>query len=65
MMTGYVISALPIGLGLLLFVLNRPYMMTFFTPASNLPCGLGMIIAALLMIGIGFAIVMKIVKIEV
>src|SRR5689334_21222807 len=65
MMTGYVISGLPIGLGLMLFVLNRPYMMTLFTPASNLPCGLGMIIAALLMIGIGFAIVMKIVKIEV
>lgn len=65
MMTGYVISALPIGLGLLLFVLNRPYMMTFFSPRENLPCGLGMIIAALLMIGIGFAIVMKIVKIEV
>jgi len=65
MMTGYVISGLPIGLGLLLFLLNRSYMMTLFTPASNLPCGLGMIIAALLMIGIGFAIVMKIVKIEV
>jgi tight adherence protein B len=65
MMTGYVIAALPIGLGLLLFVLNRPYMMNFFTPKSNLPCGLGMIIAALMMIGIGFAIVMKIVKIEV
>lgn len=64
MMTGYVISFLPIGLALFLFLVNRPYMMQFFLK-ENLLCGLPMIGTALLMIGSGFAIVMKIVDIEV
>jgi len=65
MMTGYVISGLPIALGLFLFLVNRDYMMQFFTPARNLPCGVTMIVVIFLMIGIGFAIIMKIVDIEV
>lgn len=65
MMTGYVISFLPIGLGLFLFMANREYMMQLFEPRSNLPCGLGMIATVLIMIGIGFTIIMKIVDIEV
>jgi tight adherence protein B len=64
MMTGYVISFLPIGLALFLFLVNRSYMMQFFLP-ENLLCGIPMIVTALLMIGSGFAIVMKIVDIEV
>jgi Flp pilus assembly protein TadB len=64
MMTGYVISLLPIGLALFLFLVNRPYMMQMFE-SRNLLCGIIMIVTALLMIGSGFAIVMKIVDIEV
>jgi len=69
MMTGYVISLLPIGLGLFLFIVNRPYMAQFWTAPPfflGIPiCGVSMIVTALLLIGIGFAIVMKIVDIEV
>jgi tight adherence protein B len=73
MMTGYVISGLPIALGLFLYIVNRAYMGQFFmrVPGKSLLadtyflCGIGMVITALLMIGIGFAIVMKIVNIEV
>ncbi len=64
MMTGYVISFLPIGLALFLFLVNRSYMMQFFLK-ENLLCGIPMLVTALLMIGSGFAIVMKIVDIEV
>jgi tight adherence protein B len=66
--TAWVISLLPIGLALLLFVLNRDYMMTLFGPpfVFNLPiCGIIMIATALVMISVGFAIVQKIVDIEV
>ncbi|MGH2522962.1 MAG: type II secretion system F family protein [Anaerolineales bacterium] len=69
MMTGYVVSLLPIGLGLFLYLVNRPYMSLFWTAPPfifGIPiCGISMLIVAALMIGIGFAIVMKIVDIEV
>ncbi len=66
MMTGYVISFMPIGLALFLFLVNRSYMMQLFdVEKGNLVCGIIMIVTALLMIGSGFAIVMKIVDIEV
>src|SRR5579859_259550 len=66
--TAWVISLLPIGLALLLFVLNRSYMMNFFGPPMvfNLPiCGLAMLVTAMIMIVVGFAIVQKIVDIEI
>lgn len=69
MMTGYVVSLLPIGLGLFLYLVNRPYMELFWTADPHIfgipVCGVSMLVAAALMIGIGFAIVMKIVDIEV
>jgi tight adherence protein B len=71
MMTGYVISALPIGLGLLLFVINRQYMLQFFLNPETMQrdqwflCGIGALATVLIMIGVGFSIVMKIVDIEV
>jgi hypothetical protein len=40
-------------------------MLQFFTPRSNALCGIPMLILAGLMIGIGFAAIMKIVDIEV
>jgi tight adherence protein B len=65
MMTGYVISGLPIVLALFLYIINPQYMGQAIEPGPYLICGIIMIITALLMIGIGFAIVMKIVNIEV
>lgn len=66
--TAWVISLLPIGLALFLFIVNRSYMMTIFGPpiVFGLPiCGIVMIVTALTMIAVGFAIVQKIVDIEV
>ena len=66
--TAWVISLLPIGLALLLFVLNRSYMLNFFGPpvVFGLPiCGLAMLMTALIMIVTGFAITQKIVDIEI
>ncbi len=69
MMTGYVISGLPIALGLFLYLVNRPYMEQFWISPPivfGIPiCGISMLVAAVLMISIGFAIVLKIVDIEV
>ncbi len=66
--TAWVISLLPIGLALFLFIINRSYMMNFFGPpfVFGLPiCGLSMLLTALIMIVVGFAIVQKIVDIEI
>jgi tight adherence protein B len=66
--TAWIISLLPISLALFLFVVNRSYMLNFFGPpkAFGLPiCGLAMLLTALIMIVIGFAIVQKIVDIEI
>jgi tight adherence protein B len=66
--TAWVIALLPIGLALFLFLVNRSYMMNIFGPPMvfGLPiCGIIMIVAALAMIGSGFAIVQKIVDIEI
>src|SRR6266699_1083984 len=66
--TAWVISLLPIGLALLLYVLNGSYMQNFFGPpiVFGLPiCGLAMLATALIMISVGFAIVQKIVDIEI
>jgi tight adherence protein B len=59
--SGYVISFLPIGLGLLLFVMNPNYMGPMFTD----PCGIGMIAVGLVMMAAGFFAIQKIVNIEV
>jgi tight adherence protein B len=66
--TAWIISLLPIGLAIFLFVINRTYMQNMFGPpfVFGLPiCGLTMIVTALIMISVGFAIVQKIVDIEV
>jgi len=62
--TAWVISALPIVLVLLLFLVNRPYIMQFFNPETR-SCGIPLIILAGLMIVTGFAITQKIVKIDI
>jgi tight adherence protein B len=61
MISGYILTALPVALGLILYLINKTYMGRMFTE----PCGWIMIGASVLMIGIGFAIIRKIVDIEV
>jgi len=62
--TAWVISALPIVLVLILFVVNRDYIMQFFYPETR-ACGIPMLILAGIMIISGFLITQKIVKIDI
>jgi len=62
--TAWVISALPIILVLLLFLINRPYIMQFFNPETR-GCGIPIIVLAGIMVLTGFAVVQKIVKIDI
>ncbi|MBN1264537.1 MAG: type II secretion system F family protein [Anaerolineales bacterium] len=63
-MTAWVISLLPVLLVVLLFLINREYIMTFFDPGTRV-CGVVMLISAALMIVLGFAITQKIVRIDI
>ena len=60
-LSGYIISFLPIALGLLLFMMNRTYMLGMFRHS----CGLIMTGVALFGIVIGFFVMKKITAIEV
>jgi tight adherence protein B len=60
--SGYVISLLPIGLALVLFCVNKPYVSRLFT--SGWP-GWCMVVCGLLMIATGFIAIQRIVAIEV
>ena len=62
--TAWVISALPISLVGLLFIVNRPYIMNFFNPETR-SCGIPLIVLAGLMIVSGFLITQKIVDIDI
>ncbi|MGC8877976.1 MAG: type II secretion system F family protein [Anaerolineae bacterium] len=61
MISGYVISFLPIGLGLILFALNPTYMGRMFQDT----CGIAMMAVAGVMMAAGFFAIQKIVNIEV
>ncbi len=67
MATGWAITGMPFALMALLWVVNRPYIMEFFSDTNNkpVPCGLFMLVLALIMIAIGGAIIKKIVSIEI
>ncbi len=62
--TAWVISALPITLMALLFLVNRPYLMQFFNPETRM-CGIPLLILAGIMIVSGFFITQKIVDIDI
>jgi len=62
MLTGYVITGLPLAITLLLYVMNREYISRLWT--SGL-CGWVMVAAGLILISSGFVIIQKIVHIEV
>ncbi|MGC9520804.1 MAG: type II secretion system F family protein [Anaerolineae bacterium] len=59
--TGYVITALPFGLGMIIYLINPGFMDVLFTD----PCGWIMMGAAVILIVIGYIAVNKIVSIEV
>jgi tight adherence protein B len=61
MISGYILTALPIVLGLVLYLINKTYIGRMFTD----PCGWIMLGVAAVMIFIGFMIIRKIVDIEV
>jgi tight adherence protein B len=61
MISAYILTVLPLALGLFLFLVSRQYMMLMFQE----PCGWIMVITVLVMITSGFLIVRRIVDIEV
>ncbi len=61
MISGYVVSFLPIGLGLVLYAMNPEYMGAMFKET----CGLAMIGAGVISMTVGFIAIRKIVSIEV
>ena len=61
MMTRYVLTALPLGLGGILFLMNREYMLGLFTPGPTLALPIG---AAVLLV-MGYLVMGKLAKIEV
>ncbi len=67
MATGWAITGMPFALMILLWVVNRPYIMEFFTAKNNtpIPCGWMMLGLSLIMIAIGGTIIGKIVDIEI
>jgi tight adherence protein B len=62
MLTGYVITFLPIAIMLVLYVVNKPYVELLWTRGI---CGWAMLITGGILIGSGFLIIRKIVSIEV
>ncbi len=63
-MSGRILSMVPFGVFILLWFINQDYMREFFNP-ENMICGLSAIGTGVVMIGIGYAIMMKIADIEV
>ena len=61
MISGYILTGLPVILGLVLYLINKEYMGRMFQD----PCGWIMLGTAVVMITIGFLIIRKIVDIEV
>lgn len=62
--TAWVISAMPIALTALLFLVNPDYIMQFFNPETR-SCGIPLITLAALMVIIGFIATQKIVDIDI
>lgn len=62
--TAWVISALPIVLLGLLYLINRPYFMQFFNPETR-TCGIPMLVLSALMVSSGFYVTQRIVDIDI
>jgi tight adherence protein B len=65
--SGLLLSLLPVGLLLVLYVINRPYIMTIFAPKNNtpFPCGFVALGVSGLLIVVGYFVMQKIAKIDV
>jgi tight adherence protein B len=64
MMSGRVLSIMPIGVIVLMYFLNRQYMMRFFNPATRM-YGIPALIVGAFMIVVGYIVMTKIASIEV
>ena len=64
MYSGRFLAMMPLIIAAVLWLVNRPYMMQFFNPATRLP-GIAALIAAGLMIAFGYFVMMRIANIEV
>jgi tight adherence protein B len=64
MISGKFLALMPILLSLVLFLINRPYMMRFFEAQTRM-CGIPMLIFGGLMIALGYFMMIKIADIEV
>ncbi len=62
--SGRFLAMMPLIIAAVLWLVNRPYMMQFFNPATRLP-GIAALIVAALMIAAGYFVMMKIANIEV
>lgn len=62
--TAWVISALPIALVLLLYLVNRPYISQLWNPETR-GCGIPILLLAATMVVSGFLITQKMVKIDI
>jgi tight adherence protein B len=64
MYSGKLLSLMPIALMIVLWFINKDYMLEFFTP-ENLVCGVASLVTAAFLIGIGYFVMTRIAKIEV
>ena len=64
MMSGRVLAIMPVAVIILMYFLNRQYMMRFFNPATRM-YGIPALIAGAFMIVIGYVVMQKIANIEV
>jgi tight adherence protein B len=62
--SGRFLAIMPLIIAGALWLLNKPYMMQFFNPATRL-IGIGALVVAFLMIAAGYFVMMKIANIEV
>lgn len=62
-----ILALLPIGLTLAIYIFNRDYIMTLFSPKSNspLPCGIIAMVLAVILIILGYIAMDRVTKIEV
>jgi tight adherence protein B len=67
MYSGRFLAMMPIFVLVILYFLNRPYMMEFFNPANNssLPCGYIALACGAILIITGYVVMNKIGDIEV
>jgi tight adherence protein B len=66
--SGYVITLLPVGLGLILFLISPSYMTAMFDKPPEmfgLPLGIVLFIVGLISMGLGYVLIRRIVDIKV